>query len=242
MKESQRSFSPRKFAFVVPALLAALLLSACVSGVRAQDENATTAQTPEVRRELEARRRAGGAGAAGLFRALNLTPEQRAQIAAIRRETEPQGRLLGARLRQARRALDEAIYSANPDERVVEERTRELAAAQAAVVRLRTFTELKIRRVLSPEQLNTFRRLQRQPRARRRLNQPAPPQQQGDFPDGDAATPAPRLRNRMERRRRREQQQQQIPSPNDPNAPPPSAPREQQRRAPLRDARPPHEE
>lgn len=237
MKESHRNFSPRKFAFVAPALLlAALFLPACVVGVRAQDGDAT-AQTPEVRREVEARRRGGGAGAAGLFRALNLSPEQRAQIAAIRRETEPQGRLLGARLRQARRALDEAIYSANPDERVVEERARELAAAQAAVVRLRTFTELKIRRVLSPEQLNTFRRLQRQPR--RRPNQPSP-QQQDDFPDGDAAAPpATRLRNRIERRRRQEQQQQQLPSPNDPNAPPPSATREQQRPAALRDARPP---
>jgi Spy/CpxP family protein refolding chaperone len=176
MKESHRSFSRRKFAFVAHALLAALVLPSGIVGVRAQGVGA--AQTPEVRRELEARRR-GGAGAAGLFRALNLTPEQRAQIAAIRRETEPQGRLLGARLRQARRALDEAIYSANPDEGVVEERTRELAAAQAAVMRLRTLTELKIRRVLSPEQLNTFRRLQRQPRERRRAPLPdaRPPQQ-----------------------------------------------------------------
>lgn len=238
MKESHRSFSPRNFAATATALLAALFLSAGVSaGVRAQQDERATQQTPEARREREAQRR-GGEGAAGLLRALNLSPEQRAQIAAIRRETEPQGRLLGARLRQARRALDEAIYSANPDERVVEERTREVAAAQAAIMRLRTFTELKIRRVLSPEQLNAFRRLQGQPRARRRLNQPSPQQQQDDFP-GDDAPPAARRRNRRERRRLEQQQQQQLPPSNDPNDLPPSAPREQRRRAPLRDARPP---
>ena len=216
MEDGVNYFSPRRFAAVVArALLAALFLSACVSGVRAQDENATE-QTPDARREA---RRRGVEGAAGLLRALNLSPEQRAQIAQIRRETEPQGRLLGARLRQARRALDEAIYAANPDERLVEERTREVAAAQAAVMRLRTFTELKIRRVLSPEQLDAFRRLQRR-------------------------TPAARRRNMLERRRQERQQRQQLPSPDDPDAAQPSSsvPRdERRRRPPSRDARPPRQ-
>jgi Spy/CpxP family protein refolding chaperone len=213
MREFIRKSNPRKFAFVAPVLLA-LFLSARVGVVRAQDENATTA-TPGAQRELEARRR--GANAAGLRRILNLTPEQRARISAIRRETEPQGRLLGARLREARRALDDAIYSANPDEGVIEELVREVGAAQVAVVRLRSLTELRIRRVLSPEQLDALRRLQRRTRTRRqRLNQL--PRRQGDLP-GDA--PA-RFDNRMQRRRREQQQQQRLP--NEPNSPPPAAP------------------
>lgn len=155
MPEFSHNFAPRKFAVIVYALLA-LLLSASVFAVRAQEEDGDApARRPGARRDV---------GAGGLLRVLNLTPEQRAQIKAIRRETEPQGRLLGARLRQARRALDEAIYSDNPDERLVEERVREVSAAQAAVMRLRTFTELKIRRVLSSEQLSTFRQLQRRER------------------------------------------------------------------------------
>ena len=155
MQELNNNFAPRRFILVAYALLA-LLLSASAFAVRAQEEDGDApARRPGTRRE---------AGAGGLLRVLNLTPEQRAQIKAIRRETEPQGRLLGARLRQARRALDEAIYSDNPDERVVEERVREVSAAQAAVMRLRTFTELKIRRVLSPEQLDAFRQLQRRER------------------------------------------------------------------------------
>lgn len=176
MKESINNFNPRKLA--VLASLALLLAAGSVAPVRAQDGDAP-ALTPEARR-----------GGGGLLRALNLTPEQRAQIKAIRRETEPQGRLLGMRLQQARRALDEAIDADNPDERVIEERVREVGAAQAAVMRLRTFTELKIRRVLSAEQLDAFRRLQRRPRRRQRQEPPA-----FDAPDAPPAS-APRERRR----------------------------------------------
>ncbi|HEX8422032.1 MAG TPA: periplasmic heavy metal sensor [Pyrinomonadaceae bacterium] len=190
MKESDNNFRARKFVSPAPALLALLLLAGGGVAVRAQD-----ADEPEL-----ATRAQGGVGAAGLLRALNLTPEQRAQIKAIRREVEPQGRLLGRRLRQARRALDEAIYADNPDDRVIEERVREVGAAQAAVLRMRTFTELKIRRVLSAGQLDAFRQLQRRPRVRQqqRMNQTPP----DDFPDGGAPEPSV---NRRQRRRQREQ-------------------------------------
>jgi Spy/CpxP family protein refolding chaperone len=189
MKKSVNNFRSRRFVLVALVLL--LSAGGGVS-VRAQDGDEPEPAT-------QARR---GVGTAGLLRALNLSPEQRAQIRTIRREVEPQGRLLGMRLRQARRALDEAIYADNPDDRLIEERVREVGAAQSAVLRLRAFTELKIRRVLSTEQLNAFRQLQRRPPMRqeqRRLNQTSPP---GDFPDGDAPEP---LRNRRQRRRQREQ-------------------------------------
>ncbi len=227
MKEIIKELIPRQFAFVVPALLALFMFAGGVE-TRAQVDNAPS-QTPGAQPEIDTRR---GNAPLELLRVLNLTLEQRAEIGAIRRETEPQGRLRGVRLRQARRALDEAIYSDNPDDGVIEERVREVSAAQAAVMRLRTLTELKIRRVLSPEQLNAFRQLQRQSRTRQRMNQTSP---QGNFPEG-----APeRLRNRMLRRRQEQQrQQQQQLMMGEPNAQPLSAPR-QRRRAPLRNARPP---
>jgi Spy/CpxP family protein refolding chaperone len=207
IKKLSKKLRERASGFVSPLLLT-LFFSASVAGARAQDVEAPVVQ-PGARRESGARR----PGAAGLQRALNLTPEQRAQIGAIRRETEPQGRAFGARLRQARRELDEAIYSANPDEAVVEDLVRELSAAQAAVVRLRSLTELRIRRVLSPAQLDAFRRLRLQSRTRaRRMNQP--PRQRDDSP-GDA--PA-RFGNRT-RRRAHEQQQRQR-SMDERNAPP----------------------
>ncbi|HZH91472.1 MAG TPA: periplasmic heavy metal sensor [Pyrinomonadaceae bacterium] len=207
MREFIKKLRARESRFV-GLLLLILFFSAGIAGARAQDVEAPVAQ-PGARRESGARR----PGAGGLLRALNLTPEQRAQINAIRRETEPQGRAFGARLRQARRALDEAIYSANPEEAVVENLVRELSAAQAAVVRLRSLTELRIRRVLSPAQLDAFRRLRLQSRTRaRRMNQP--PRQRDDSP-GDA--PA-RFGNRT-RRRAHEQQQRQR-SMDERNAPP----------------------
>ncbi|MDQ1558491.1 MAG: periplasmic protein CpxP/Spy [Pyrinomonadaceae bacterium] len=224
-----KKLSPRQFAIAAPAVVLALCLSAGAGVARAQVGNAP-AENLGAQGEPDAARRVPNA--AGLLRVLNLTPEQRAQIGSIRRETEPQGRLLGARLRQARRALDEAIYAPTPDEGVIEERLRELGAAQSAVVRLRSLTELRIRRVLSPEQLDAFRRLQRQTRTRRqqRLNQ-RQPQPQDDLP-GDA--PA-RFQDRM-RRRRLEQQQQRLS--NELNPPP--APRERRPAppAPARDRRP----
>jgi Spy/CpxP family protein refolding chaperone len=218
MKELKHKLTPRKFALVARAMLTLFLSAGVVAVARAQDENPPDA-TPRAQREAGARRR--NENAAGLLRVLNLTPEQRAQISAIRRETEPQGRLLGARLREARRALDEAIYAADPDEGIIEERVRGLGAAQTAVVRLRSLTELRIRRVLSPEQLDAFRRLQRaaerRTRARRRLNQL--PRRRDDLP-GDAPTPT---ENNMRQRQERQQRQR---LPDGRNTPPSAAPSE----------------
>ncbi|HEY0084204.1 MAG TPA: periplasmic heavy metal sensor, partial [Pyrinomonadaceae bacterium] len=144
---------------------------------------------------------------------------QRAQIGAIRRETEPHGRLLGARLREAHRALDEAIYSPNTDESVIEARVREVGAAQTAVVRLRSLTELRIRRVLSPEQLDAFRSLRNETHApRRRMN--GVTLQPDDLPDDEAA----RRRNLRQRRRLERRQQRRLL--NEQNAPAPPPPRE----------------
>jgi hypothetical protein len=62
----------------------------------------------------------------------------------------------------AQRALDQAIYSDTVNEVEIEQRARDLAAAQSAEVRLRAMTELNIRRVLTAEQLNTFRMIRQQ--------------------------------------------------------------------------------
>ena len=59
-------------------------------------------------------------------------------------------------------ALDEAIETENASEALIEQRSRELAEAQASVTRLRALTELRIRRVLTPEQLAKLRTLKQQ--------------------------------------------------------------------------------
>ena len=105
--------------------------------------------------------------------ALNLTPDQMTKIRAIREQNKVEGQAIRRRVNQAQRALDQAIYSDNVNEAEVDQRARELAEAQAAEVRMRATTELNIRRVLTPEQLNTFRTIRqeriRQAQLKRRL-------------------------------------------------------------------------
>src|ERR1051325_11302754 len=54
--------------------------------------------------------------AASLLSQLNLTAAQVAQMREIREQSVPQAREITRRLNQARRALDESIYSDAPDE------------------------------------------------------------------------------------------------------------------------------
>lgn len=102
------------------------------------------------------------------LRALNLTFDQLQQIRAIREQNREEWRAVRQRLAEAHRTLDEAIYSDNVNDALIEERAREIGAAQAAVARMRALTELKIRRVLTPDQLNTLRAMRQQARATRR--------------------------------------------------------------------------
>ena len=117
-------------------------------------------------------------GAASLLSQLNLSAAQVERMREIREQSVPQAKELTRRLNQARRALDESIYADAPDEALVEQRAREVTEAQAALVRLRAQTELRVRRVLTPEQLQTFRDLRisarRQKRIERRLERGLP--------------------------------------------------------------------
>ncbi len=143
------------------------------------------------------------ADAASLLSQLNLSAAQVAQMREIREQSVPQARELTRRLNQARRALDESIYSDTADDALVEQRAREVSEAQAALVRLRAQTELRVRRVLTPEQLQTFRDLRldarRQQRIRRRLERGLPVRRR-DAP-ADPAPDARTLRPQRERRR-----------------------------------------
>jgi Spy/CpxP family protein refolding chaperone len=148
-----------------------------------------------------------------LLRQLNLSPEQIGQMQEIQRENGPQARTLNQRLNQARRALDQAIYADTLDEALIRQRARDVSEAQAALVYLRAQTELRVRRVLTPEQLQTFRNLrqqaQRQRRLQRQLNRGINPQRPGQNPpDGNN----PNRQNRLNQR-------QNAPTDQTPNAP-----------------------
>lgn len=135
-------------------LLALLAFSAAVPSVSGQ-----IVQQPPAPSEPQQ----GGSGGDPI-RQLNLTPEQREQIRSIREANKAERAAINQRLRDANRSLEEALDSDNPDEAVVEQRMRDLGAAQAAAMRMRILTEVRIRKVLTPEQLRILRTLRQQAR------------------------------------------------------------------------------
>src|SRR5687767_108858 len=86
---------------------------------------------------------------------LNLSPEQRGRIRAIREQFKEERAAINQRLRETNRSLEEALDADNPDEAVIEQRLRDVAAAQAASMRMRVLSEVRIRRVLTPDQAKT---------------------------------------------------------------------------------------
>jgi Spy/CpxP family protein refolding chaperone len=103
---------------------------------------------------------------------LNLTPEQRQKIRMIFEENKVQRQMTNRRMRDANIALDQALDAQPVDEALVEQRINELATAQAAQLRMRIQTEMKIRRELRPEQLATLRQLRLQVRDFRGAQRP----------------------------------------------------------------------
>jgi len=65
-----------------------------------------------------------------------------------------QGRtiVVNERLRLAQRALEDALDADYPSEALVEQRAKEVGEAQVAAVRMRALREVRIRRILNPEQ------------------------------------------------------------------------------------------
>ena len=95
---------------------------------------------------------------------LQLTPDQRQAIRQIVEESKNERQATNRRVREANVALDQALDAEPADENLIEQRINDLATAQAAQMRMRIHTEMKIRRVLRPEQLATLRRLRLQMR------------------------------------------------------------------------------
>jgi Spy/CpxP family protein refolding chaperone len=144
-------------------LLAALVLFAAVPAVYGQTAQQQSG-TPEVQQ-----------GGGDPIRQLNLTPEQLEQIRSIREQNKTERAAINERVRETNSALEAELDSDNPDEAVVEQRVRDVVVAQVAAMRMRILTEVRIRRVLTPEQRIILRSLQRQAKEVRRerlLNNP----------------------------------------------------------------------
>jgi len=140
------------------------------------------------------------------FGPLNLTPEQIQRIRGINAELKDQRQAAVQRLRQAQRALTEAIESPTPNEALIDQRSREVADAQAATIRIRSLSEARILQVLTPEQRVRLREMRQRNQALRRGGDQQLPRNRGnrsqDSLQGNTNTLAP-LRPGQRRQQRR---------------------------------------
>ncbi len=169
---------------LLPALLLGCLLYA--PQARAQTVESTQQSAPPAVQDEQLPPRPGERDQR-LLPLLNLSPEQRAQLLAIAQEHQLEQRAAQLRLRAARRALNQAIYAEQPDQNIVNERAHELAAANEALIRLNAQAQLKVRQVLTPEQLRKFHQLKRESQRRLRPQMDDLPRRQrrDRFPNGN---------------------------------------------------------
>ncbi len=172
-------------------LLAALFFFAAVRPASGQSGQPDQSGQPAAQQNAPAPDSQPGGGG-DLIRQLNLTPEQREQIRSIREQNKEERATINQRLHESNEALDEALNAEEPAEGVIEQRVRDLAAAQAAAMRLRVLTEIRIRRVLTVEQRRILRSLQQEAIRSRQER---------------------RLDNAAERQRRRQEQNRSLQNP-----------------------------
>lgn len=124
-----------------------------------------------------------------ILRELNLSREQIQQIKRIHEDRREQMQSAQRRLRDANRSLDQAIYADTINEDEIQTRLKEVQAAQGEVIKIRNFTELAVRKVLTAEQLARFRELRdefiKRMKERRMDDDDGPPEDMPNQPMGD---------------------------------------------------------
>ncbi|CAN5333827.1 hypothetical protein BH20ACI2_BH20ACI2_17030 [soil metagenome] len=122
---------------------------------------------------------------ANILRQLDLNREQMQQIRQFNVRRQPLMEAAQRRFREANRRLDEAIYADQLVEGEVQDRIKDVQLSQAELIRLRSMSELSIRKILTPDQLNKFRRL------RQRFDEvkSRPGRQAVNLPQSDGRTP-----------------------------------------------------
>lgn len=129
---------------------------AFVAGVAAQDDTPGNPPREEMQRPPGPPPQDDRGNA---LRELGLSAEQIRQIRQLNVERGPLMQEAQRRLREANRALDEAIYADEVKESDVQERLKDVNAAHSEVARIRFMNELAVRKILTPEQLARFREL-----------------------------------------------------------------------------------
>jgi len=102
---------------------------------------------------------------------LGLTPDQIQKWRALNQDLGPQERAGVQKVRQAKRALADAMESPNPNEEVIKQRAKELADAQSAMTQLQALRQARVLQMLTPEQRVKLREIRQRDQALRRQQQ-----------------------------------------------------------------------
>ena len=94
-----------------------------------------------------------------LLQELGLSREQVQAIRKLNVERKPVEQEARRRFQEASRQLNMAIYADDASDEAVHTLLRDFQAAQAELARIKFTSELAVRRILTPDQLNKFRTL-----------------------------------------------------------------------------------
>lgn len=106
-----------------------------------------------------------------LLRDLDLSPEQIQKIRQVNLALREPKQNAMRNFETAKRRLDESIYSDTADEATIEANLRGVIEAQAELLKVRTQSELAVRKILTAEQLLKFREIRRNFAERQKMRQ-----------------------------------------------------------------------
>ena len=160
----------KRFNFLILVFASFLIVSAS-SAVKAQDEMLP----PDAQNQQSDRR-----GRPNLLAELGLKQDQRQQIRRINQEKRPLLREAQQRLREANKSLDQAVYADRVIETEIQSRLKEVQTAQAELIKIRSSSELAVRKILTAEQIAKFRDLRQRFSRRMENNQDRMQQRRGE--------------------------------------------------------------
>jgi Spy/CpxP family protein refolding chaperone len=102
---------------------------------------------------------------------LGLTPDQIQKWRALNQELRPQEVAGTMKVREAKRALADAMEAPTPNEDLIKQRAKELADAQSAMTQLQALRQARVLQILTPEQRVKLREIREKNRVDRRANQ-----------------------------------------------------------------------
>jgi len=145
-------------------LAAFLVIAAAFAATNAQ--TSTTSQS-----ESQDKAAAQPSPTPNLQQELNLTPDQIQKWRALNQELRPQEVAGTMRVREARRALTEAMESPTPNEELIKQRAKDLADAQSAMTQLQALRQARVLQILTPDQRIKLKEIRERNQALRRQQQ-----------------------------------------------------------------------